>query len=709
MVRKKIIVGQTRSDQGRVSIMSPAEIESQLSELPASVLTELVRRANKAYWEDNCPALSDTLYDRIVSRLRTLNPQSEVLNYLGGAPKGVKLLGAASLKDSPPKERHGAAVQHVKRMLSLGKCYSLDHLKRWANAQGRPKGSTSRTPLQFLVMPKMDGVACSLRYDRQGVLYLAATRGDGAKGEDVTASVLEISSIPKKVPLDKLGVQIDKGLEVRGEIYMRRSVFGEQFSESYANPRNLAASALRIKKTQAISSYGLGFFSYDILAEGFADEGQKLKALDALGFTFFQSRVLSLEDVLTYIEETSKTRPSLDYEIDGVVVKLASVELQKAAGCTDHHPRSSIAYKFQGETGTTILTDVEWGVSRSGRITPVACFEPIELSGAWVSRATLHSLGAFESLNLTRGCEVTITRRGGVIPHVDGVAGHSSGLRLSPPSDCPACGAPAKIEETKTGKMLMCPSPLKCTLAKQAALEHFAKAMGLHGYGPKLLGKLVSAGLLEDPTGFYSLTAPDLEGIANVGSKRAAELVRQVHETKKAQLEVVLVALAIQGLGRQKARALASQCKCLLDVTKLTEEDIKRVEGFSALSAKKLKIELRVKEHIIKGLSTIILIEDAHEGLIPSSSASVKGKSFLFSGGMGQVTRTRAEDLVRERGGVVKRTVSRALDYLVMGHGAQGSTKTKKVQQMVAQGAEIAILDEVEFIGLIEKGLERHS
>ena len=438
IIEGKIIEGRIMSKdkesraQGGKPLRSLTELE--IAAMDAAALETEIRRHNRLYWEDNAPEIADYDYDRLTRRLRELAPDSPVLQEIGGAKPTVaeEALEAAVAA--------GEAVEHDPPMLSLDKCYSEKELGSWA---GKIEGD-------FMATPKMDGVAAAIRYDARGRLSLAATRGSGRVGENITGNVRRIKDVPQTIR------GASGPVEVRGEVYMRLSTFAK-FRDQFSNPRNLTAGAIKQKEADKSAAYNLSFAAYDLVGGGVATEEDKFEFLKEAGFPEIERRLVKREDLQKTYEEFAARRGEFDFEIDGVVFKANRVDVQDEMGVTGHHPRCAIAYKFQGDSATTILKDIEWSVSRTGAITPVALIEPVELSGAMVSRASLHNAGFIEKLDLTRGATVMVTRRGGVIPNVEFVVapGHEP---FTIPSQCPSCQSPTQVRDD----FLFCARPAEC-------------------------------------------------------------------------------------------------------------------------------------------------------------------------------------------------------------------------------------------------------
>ena len=402
---------ESRSEADLLAL-DAAAVQAGLPKFTADELEALIRRANVEYWDKHAATLPDALYDQLVERLRRQRPDAAVLQSMGPSPSSEPVLAADEAVLLPPGERFGAGVIHKRPMLSLDKCYSEADLQSWA----------AKFTGEIVVMPKMDGLACSLRYDRKGKLVLAATRGSGTEGEDITANALDIKAIPSHL-------KTTGELEIRGELYMKLSEFAH-FKADYSNPRNLAAGSIKQKDRSKSRAAHLSFFPYDVIGPEFTDEREKFALLKTLGFAEIDHEFVPREQLQAAYERFAKARPNLDYEIDGVVYRTSTIKEQARLGLTGHHPRYAIAYKFQGDSGVTTIEDILWSVSRTGVITPVALFTGIELSGAVIGRASLHNLNRFDELGITRGAKIEVTRRGGVIPNVERVI--EAGPRVLP-------------------------------------------------------------------------------------------------------------------------------------------------------------------------------------------------------------------------------------------------------------------------------------
>ncbi len=599
-------------------------------------------------------------------------------------PPGTPLDPAAAAR-IPPARRVGAPVPHAPRMLSLDKAYDVSDLMAWAD----------KFEGDILVMPKHDGVACSLRW-LGGRLVLAATRGSGTVGEDVTRTVLQIPGLPHHID--------GADLEVRGEVYVRRSAFAT-VADQFANPRNLAAGLLKHKAPDPARTRLLSFAAYDLLGTPATHEREKFAHLARLNIPRVDHEFITRDQIEDVILRMTARRDQLDYEIDGVVLRADRVDEQARMGSTEHHPRFAIAFKFQGETGQTHLQDVTWSVSRSGTITPVAIVAPVTLSGATISRASLANLSRFRELALRPGDLVEVTRRGGVIPYVERVRAHADRPPFTPPERCPACGAPAVVRVKREGEFLQCSQPEQCVQARMGELEHFAKSLDMLGFGPKVIATLVDAGLLSAPEDFFRLRATDMAGLPRLGDKSAHNLLTQIERARKLPLDRFLVALGIEHLGPKTARVVAEHFGTLARLRAASAQDLTAIKGIKDAIADGIVAGLARQAARIDALLAHVEVEPAAPPpAAPTSEADgpLAGRSFLFTGALARATRKQAQAAVQALGGTVASGVSKSLGVLVVGGPRdKASSKLRKAQALREAGAAIEILDEDAFWALI--------
>ena len=611
---------------------------------------------NRRYWDDQAPSISDYDYDRLVERLRALAPESPVLRAMGPT------IGAL-----------GAPVEHLASMLSLDKTYDEDSLQKWA----------AKFEGELVMTPKIDGLACSIRYTR-GRLEVAATRGSGEIGEDVTINIRLFDDVPPRIP-------VDETVEVRGEVFLPLSAF-HALEGDFANPRNTAAGALKQKNPDKFKAFGLRFFAYDVLGVPIETEHEKFACARAWGFVPVEHALVRRDQVQAGYEAYVARRDDFDFEIDGVVFKANRLDEQVRLGATAHHPRYAIAYKLQGESATTVLRDVEWSVSRNGVLTPVGIVEPVKLSGATVTRISLHNWGLVQSKGLSLDATVVAMRRGGVIPYLEAVV--KPGDRpIEPPAECPSCGAAAEV----SGDLVWCRNPQGCRAQTIANLNHYAKVVDIEGFGQVWLEKLLDAGVLHAPPDFYRITAQDLVEFDRMGETLAAKMVAAVDARRAVSLPVFLQALGVRDLGKTAATTLAERYGTLDAVRAATPEALTELSKFGELVARHVTEGLAEKAHLIDALLEHVEVTPVAVREKPRGGP-LFGKSFLFTGTLARMRREDAQDRVIALGGTAASGVSKNLGYLVVGSEGKAGSKLQK-----AEKAGVPVLSEDAFVELLER------
>lgn len=640
-----------------------------MSEVKRIQLAKEIRKHQKLY-DAGEPEISDEEFDKLVKKLRKVDPGNPALIEVGTAPVG-------------------RVIKHRKPMLSLDKAYDYQDIGEWS------------VPIKydFVVQPKYDGLAASVVYDENGELEHVVTRGDGIKGEDITRNARVIINIPQKIPYD--------GVEVRGEIVMRRSTFDKQYAKKFANPRNLVAGAMMRKQVDTTTLLDITFVAYDFIGGGSAFS-EKMMHLSTAGFITAKTIVTLPEDLQESIEEIKASRKAIDYELDGVVIKANRLADRKNLGDTAHHPRWAIAYKFQGDTGETTLRWVNWQVSRTGTITPVAIFDPVELSGASLQKATLHHLAQFIALDLHVGDRVLVTRRGGIIPHIEGVAKKSqSGGRVPEPSSCPSCGSATE----RRGDFLVCTKPVRCPGVRVGKLGHWAGALEWDGWGSEVLAGVYSKGIIRTVLDFYR---PDLYGqlerLDGFGATSAQKLCDEVWKTKEISLDTLLRALGIESIGKVTAKKIMRHFKSIDVLLQWAEEDQERNDIFGSPDiGEKTEIALiyglRENIDLIEAILTKISLQPYKEsdGVNTEAAGPFVGKAVVFTGPLSDMDREQARRLVRRLGGTTPDGLTKDVDLLVIGDGARDAQQGKRNK---AKKYGVKMISEEEWAVLLSEALE---
>ncbi len=666
------------------------------SQLSIDQLAELLTFCDDAYYRDAQSPLSDAAYDRAKDRLRAVAPDHPVVHKIG-APAGS-----------------GDKVAHVSSMLSLDKCTMADEFWAWyrgnlAQSTGKPNSAklddaarqwAAQPAGRLVATPKIDGLACALRYNAKGELEVAATRGDGRVGEDVTLNAKRIANLVQRLPAG--GPQ--GPLEVRGEVYLPLSRFAS-VSDQFANPRNLAAGVLKAKDSSAFPPENLAFFAYDLISQAGdvapTTESAKLELLVALGFAPPPWRVCSGLDAQAAFDRFAANRATDDFESDGIVLRMDDLALAARLGVTSHHPRAAIAWKYAANSDTTVLEAVHWSVARTGTITPVAVVAPVTLSGATVTRATLHNVSNLLRLALRPGDQIEVVRRGGVIPHVERVVLPGTAAAVQPPSACPSCGAPTVQVQRDDGKgksvlVLQCGDPDHCVAARQRSLLHFCQSLELEGFGDKVVEILIDQGLVDNPADLFLLRVDDLTALPRVGPTMASNLLAQVQRARRTKLPMLLVSLGIPSLGKQTAQLLAARGD-LAAIRSMSTADIAQLHSLGDKSAEAIVRGLAEQSMLLDALLLHIEVETQ---MLPGGPGDgpMAGQVVVFTGAMQRMGRRDAQQWVIKQGGLAGDSVTADTTFLVVGgdelDSPTPSSKLKKAIKLRDGGQKLQILSE---------------
>ena len=646
-------------------------------------LREQLHYHNHKYYVEDNPEIEDYEYDKLLRELETLE---------GEHPELIT-------PDSPTQRVGGAAdtlfspVVHQVPMESLQDVFSKEELLDF----DRRVRETVEAP-RYVVEPKIDGLSVSLEYEN-GVLVRGSSRGDGVTGEDVTANLRTIRSVPLRLtrPLPFL--------EVRGEVYMPRGSFEklverQELNEEkpFKNPRNAAAGSLRQKDSQVTASRGLDIFLFNIQqieGETLTGHAQSLERMRELGLKIipFYRVCSSIEEVLGEIARIGDLRGSLPFDIDGAVVKVDEFEQRRRLGSTSKFPKWAAAFKYPPEEKETVLLQVEVNVGRTGTLTPIGIFEPVTLAGTTVSRATLHNEDFIEEKQLRIGDTVVLRKSGDIIPEVVAVTRHADhAVPFQMPAQCPSCGAPVVREEGEAA--IRCDNP-ECPAQRLRHLIHFASrdAMDIDGLGPAVLEQLMANGLVQSPPDLYRLKAEEVAQIERMGEKSASNLLAAIEKTKANDLYRLLFALGIRHIGQKAAKLLAQHFKRMDALFDATEEEIAEIDGYGSIMAQSVAafFALPQTRHLIEALKACGLnMED--KSVVEDTR--LEGQTFVLTGTLPTLTRAQAGKLIEEHGGRVSGSVSKRTTYLLAGEDA-GSKLTK------AQKLQIPILTEEEFRKLL--------
>jgi DNA ligase (NAD+) len=661
----------------------------------AEELRGQLRHHNHRYYVLDDPEVSDADYDALLNELRDLEAEHPELRTPDSPTQRV---GAEPLDKFEQ-------VRHLQPMLSLANARNEEEMAAWVLRSERylARQGVEMGDVRFVTEPKIDGLAISLVYE-DGVLVRGATRGNGEIGEEVTQNLRTIGAIPLRIedapPL----------LEVRGEAYMPLAAFAklnEQRAEAgeptFANPRNSAAGSIRQLDPQLAAARPLSMWCYGVGAlEGlsFETHSESLAWMREHGFRVNRDVEVhdTVDEVVAACRAWEERRDRLDFEIDGVVVKVDDLDLQRQLGVVGREPRGAIAWKFAPTTATTILRGVAWNVGRTGHMVPFAQLEPVQVSGVTVKLATLHNEEDLRRKDVRDGDEVIVMRAGDVIPQVVSPTAKAQKRKNrsappGPPERCPACDTPTvKPEE---GVWTICPNRTGCPGQVFQAVKHFVGAMDIDGLGEENARRFLQIGLIENMADIYELTVERLSELDGFGELSGRNLVEAIEASKRQPFHLVLYALGIPGIGFVNARNLARHFRSVDALLAASEEELTEVEGMGPIMAKTVHETLseeRTRELIRRLRDYGLQMEE--EGPAPPAEGPLVGKTVVLTGTMPNLTRPEATARIEAAGGKVTGSVSKKTDFLVA--GADPGTKLTKAQEL---GTEV--LDEEGLLALL--------
>jgi len=654
-------------------------------------LRDGIRYHEHRYYVLSDPEISDYEFDQRMRRLQDLEREHPELVTPDSPTQRVGGQPAAEF----PKVRHSV------QMLSLDNTYSVEELEDFDR---RVRELSGRMKVEYVGELKLDGLSMALTYD-DGSLTRGVTRGDGTEGEEVTGNVKTIRSVPLRIAPQKLEViGRPKRFEVRGEVIMARRAFEQVNAQreaagepKFANPRNAAAGSMRQLDPRIVAERQLDMYLYQLLVDGGAALPEQWKALDALvrmGFKVNPHRRLcrSFRELLAYIQEWESKRDSLEYEIDGIVVKVNDARLWAELGTTAKSPRWAVAYKYPARQATTQVVNIRAQVGRTGTLTPVADLEPVDVGGVTVSHATLHNLDEIERLGVKIGDTVLIQRAGEVIPQVVKVVKRASdGREFGIPKKCPVCGGDVYRAEGEVAYRCVnaaCPARLKETLLYFAG----RRAMNIDGLGDKLVDQLVDKGLVRDVADLYSLTHEQLANLERMADKSASNLLAEIENSKQVELARVIFALGIRFVGERTGQFLAEHFGSLDKLAQAAEEELYEVEEVGPRVAESILHFFREPQNrkVLEKLRQAGL--QFAQKKARQAEGKLAGKQFVLTGTLPNYSRDQAARLIEEAGGRVISSVSKKTDYVVV--GADPGSKLDK-----ARALGVKTIDEV---GLLE-------
>jgi len=623
-------------------------------------LRKQIRYHRNLYFNESAPEITDAEYDALVAELEKISPDDPVLTEVGFAPS------------------YGNKVTHATVMGSLEKVKTKEELKAWSDKRAH----------MLVGAPKIDGLAVTLHY-KNGKLSLAATRGDGTTGQDVTDNVRQIKSIPKSFRTPFTG-------ELRGEIYMKRSVWEQLVAngEDLKNPRNAASGALLQKDPKKTAEKEIDFLCYAVVAD------HKCKTeLDIQKYVRQNLKGIDFVDVFPFddkcIDQWADKREKLDYDIDGLVFSVNDLDTQKKLGMkSDRYPKGKIAYKFPAEKKKTVIKNIEWQVGRTGRITPVAKLEPVQLAGTTVESPTLHNLGQIIAKGIHIGAEVLIEKGGDIIPQVLRVTrvaapkGSKTIDLINYPKHCPDCDSPTSNDETT----VFCTNPA-CPAQAKFRISYYLKKIEAKGISDGTIDKLWNAEIVKTIPDLYQTDAIEMASLEGFGKRSAEKYLEAIEDKKELPLATFLTALGIQGCSTSTSKDIAAHFKNLANVRQATVSELCKLEGIAELTAGYIVDGLKDMADIIDELCKHVTVLDVEE-----QSGGLDGKKFCFTGDFECGGKAELKQMVENNNGVVKSSVTKDLDYLVQSDPDSTSSKSKKAKER-----GVTILGEVDFLIMIEK------
>ncbi|MGK2954475.1 MAG: NAD-dependent DNA ligase LigA [Solirubrobacterales bacterium] len=649
------------------------------------------------YHQKDDPEISDEQYDELYAELEALEKENPEL-ISGDSP--TQRVGAAPAAGFAP-------VEHAMPMLSLGNARTEEELLAWEKRirNHLEKRDIDASGISFVTEPKIDGLAISLTYEN-GVLVRGATRGDGRVGEDVTHNIETIQELPKEIknapPL----------VEVRGEVYMPLAAFAELNQRrvdadlpAFANPRNSAAGSLRQVDPKATAERPLSVWSYALgTTEGIRQLDTHYDEVQWLAEHGFKTnpdtaRHKTIEEVLERCQWWLDNRDSIDFEIDGVVIKVDQLDLWKELGSAGREPRWAIAWKFPPTTATTKLLEIEWNVGRTGHMVPWAKLEPVRVGGVTVSNATLHNEEDLERKDVRAGDEVVVLRAGDVIPQVVSALPQKrpkDAVKPLPPTHCPACGT--EVVKPEDSVFSICPNRSGCPGQIFQHIKHFVSrgAMDIEGLGEKQVHRFLEEGLISDVADIYALKQEQLEALDRMGETSSRNLIGEIDRSRGVPFAKVLFAMGLPGVGSVTAEALAEEFGSINDLKAADSEQIERTEGVGPILADQIVESLADERtwEIVERLREAGLRLEIEASERRPEGGPLEGKIVVITGTLEGVTRDEAGAMVKRAGGKVTGSVSKKTDYLVAGESA--GSKLEKAKKL-----EVPVLDKEAFEKLL--------
>lgn len=655
-------------------------------------LCDLIWHHNELYFSKHDPEITDEEYDALFRKLQKIEKEHPELVHKDSPTQRVNEKLSPNLK----------TVVHSVPMLSLANTYSKDEIESFIQ---RVEKLSQKSHTSFSTELKMDGIAITARFE-EGKFVQAATRGNGFEGDDITANMKKVSSLP----LQLKGGHIPALLEVRGEVFMPKEVFEEQNLQRkmreeplWANPRNAAAGSLKLLDAEESAKRQLAVVFY-----GVAEDDEKAISCQSEVIPYFRALGLpvldhfahcqKIEEIWAFIEQVRAIRSTLPYEIDGVVIKIDAFKEQKRLGVTGKNPRWAIAYKFAALQASTKVLGITVQVGRTGVLTPVAELEPVFLAGSRIARATLHNQEEVQKKDIRIGDTVIIEKGGDVIPkvvEVDFLKRPLETFKWVMPEYCPSCGTKVFVSEEEVA--VRCPNEDGCPEQKAKRLIFFASKQGMdiEHLGEKVVLQLIMKGFVKTFSDFYKLTEKELAQLTSFKEKSIKQLLTGIENSKSVALERFIMALGIKHVGTGIAELLAERAGSLENLMNMTIEELQAIDGIGERVSESIRFYFSLEDNVqevqtLKSLGIVLKEKEAQNFL----GHPFQGKTFVLTGTLEHYTRSDASSLIKERGGKVVDSVSKKVDFLLAGHEA--GSKLEK-----AQSLGIPILTEEEWLKFI--------
>ncbi len=660
---------------------------------------ELLKKYNKSYFDKNKSLVSDQEFDELKYEVLKLENEYSFLKSDDSPSKNVGFKPSKNFKK----------FQHRVSMLSLSNAFSEEDLKNFEKKILNFLSKNEDFKITYSAEPKIDGISASLTY-KNGSFQRGLSRGDGREGEDITANLTTIKDIPKKI-LDK---DFPKDIDIRGEVFIQNSDF-ENLKEKFANPRNAASGSLRQKNPEDTKKIPLNFIAYTFgFEEGLRQKKQSdyLKKLKEWGFKTnpLNKTISGIKNLIQNYNEVERQRANLDFDIDGIVYKIDDFNLQKRLGNVANAPRWAIAHKFSSNKAISKILDIDIQIGRTGALTPVAKIMPINIGGVLVSNATLHNEDEINRKDIRIGDTVTVERAGDVIPHILSVDINKRPKNNSKfvfPNKCPSCGSKTVKEFNKVTKKIdavrRCASEgYYCDQISIEKLKHFVskEAFNIDGLGKKIIEQFWRLNLIKFPQDIFKLDYKKIETLEGWGKLSIENLKYSINQKKNISLERFIFSLGIRHIGLENAKLLSKYFVSFLKFQNLSKsnnfEDLLNIDGIgeTQLSSIKNFFSNEINLKVLNNLGKILTIKNA---IVKQQNGLLKEKSFLVTGKLNGISRAEVKSLIEENSGITVSTVSKKLNYLVVGE------KPTKKKVDYAKQLKIKVIDQAEFLKMLNK------